>query len=214
MRMPIFTSFIMIVLLTQFAIRRSNHKEQSNEKAFWEKERKANSTRRKSLDGLNYIKIPANRLPFGALPDDKDVVFCEKTITNLIDQKIVNLTGYSNTELKLEYGAPNITNLTTFDQNYTTLVTNLQTWGLHLYNAALYEEALMVLEFAASTRTDVSGTYKLLCDMYQTKLGYSKEVMTKKIKALVPIAESLRSLSRDSIVEYLNSYLEVEENPT
>ena len=127
MRMPIFTSFIMIVLLTQFAIRRSNHKEQSAENAFWEKELKANSTRRKSLDGLNYINIPANNLPFGALPDDGDVLYCEKIIKNLMEQKIVNLTGYSNTDLKLEYGAPNITELTIYDQNYTTLVTNLQT---------------------------------------------------------------------------------------
>ena len=64
------------------------------------------------------------------------------------------------------------------------------------------------MEFAASTRTDVSSTYKLLCDMYQTKLGLSKEMMHKKIDALIPIAESLRSLSRDSIVDYLNSFKE------
>ncbi len=208
MRMPIFTSFILIVLLTQFAIRRSNHREQSKEEDFWNKELEANSTRRKSLDGLNYIKIPANKLPWGSLPEDDEVIFCEKTITNLMEQKIVNLTGFTNPELKLEYAAPNTTELTAYDQNYTTLVTNLQTWGQHLYNAALYEEALMVLEFAASTRTDVSATYKLLCDMYQTKLGLSKEMMDKKIEALIPIAESLKSLSRDSILNYLNSFKE------
>ena len=208
MRLPIFTSFILIVILTNIAIHRNDAKIKKNDDDFWDKELKANGTRRKSLDSLNYIQIPFNLLPFGAMKENDEVVFCENTITRLAEQKIVNLTGITNTDLKLQYGAPNINLLTSYDQNYTTLVTNLQKWADELYNASLYEEAATVLEFAISTRTDVTATYKLLCDLYKNKLPIDSAVAQTKIKALLPVAESLNSLSRSNIISILNEALE------
>ncbi len=205
MKLPILTSFILFVLATQFAIKRSNDREQKSEDDFWDKERRANSTRRKSLDGLDYITIPVDRLPFGMMPDNDEVLWSEKLIKNLAEQKVVNLTGYTNTDLKLEYGAPNITELTVYDQNYTTLVTNLQQWGKALADAGFYKEAQTVLEFAVSTRTDVTQTYRLLCDLYKTKLDMTGDEITRKIDSMIPIAESLNSLSKDTIISILRS---------
>lgn len=207
MRLPVFTSFIMIVLITNLAIRRSNEKARKAEENFWEKERRANSTRRKSLDSLNYISIPVDELPFGICPQNDEILFCEKNITRLKDQKIVNFTGITNTDLKLEYGAPNITLLTTYDQNYTTLVTILQKWALELDREGFYKEAASILEFSISTKSDVTASYKLLCDLYKNKLSLSDYEIENKIRKLLPIAESLNSLSRDNIVYTLNSYL-------
>ncbi len=207
MRFPFFTTFIIFVILTQFFMRRSSNKEQYDNDSFWEKESKANSTRRKSLDALSYITIPMDKLPFGKMPDDEEVLFCEKAVQRLSEQKIVNLTGFTNTDLKLKWGAPNMPALTNYDQNYTTLVTSLQKWGQLLYDAAHYEDALTVLEFALSTRTDVTSTYRLLLDMYQTKLGLSSSEAESKIKAMVPIAESLNSLSKEPILALLKDYL-------
>lgn len=208
MRLPIFTSFILIVILTNIAIHRNDAKIKKNDDDFWDKELKANGTRRKSLDSLNYIQIPFNRLPFGAMKDNDEVVFCENTITRLSEQKIVNLTGITNTDLKLQYGAPNINLLTTYDQNYTTLVTHLQKWADLLYNASLFEEAATVLEYAVSTRTDVTATYKLLCDLYKNKLPIDKTASEKKIRALLPVAESLNSLSKANIISIIQAALE------
>ena len=205
MRLPFFTTFIVFVILTQFFMRRSSNKEQIDNDEFWEKESRANRTRRKSLDGLCYITIPTDDLPFGLEPENDEILFCERTIRRLSEEKIVNLTGYSNTDLKLEWGAPNITALTNFDQNYTTLVTSLQKWGQLLYDNGHYEQAKAVLEFSLSTRTDVTATYKLLVDLYTNKLGLSSEDSSRKIEAMIPIAESLRSLSRDSIVNMLKN---------
>ena len=207
MRLPVFTSFILIVILTNIAIHRNDAKIKKNDDDFWDKELRANGTRRKSLDGLNYIKIPMDQLPFGAVKGNDEIDFCERTITRLSEQKIVNLTGITNTDLKLEYGAPNITSLTNYDQNYTTLVTNLQKWGKELYDASLYKEAASVLEFSISTNTDVTATYKLLCDLYKNKLSLSSEEAESKIRALLPIAESLNSLSKENIISILRSNL-------
>ena len=207
MRFPFFTSFIIFVIITQMAIRRTNNMDQSNNDEFWAKESKANSTRRKSLEGLNYISIPLDKLPFGTMPEDDEVLFCERAIQTLSSKKIVNLTGFTNTDLKLEYGAPNISALTNYDQNYTSLVTNLQKWGKLLYDAGFYKEASIILEFSVSTRTDVTASYRLLCDMYQTKLGLTSGEFDQKIRAMIPVAESLKSLSKEPILNLLNSYL-------
>ena len=211
MRLPVFTSFIMIVLITNFAIRRSNEKARKDEENFWNKELRANSTRRKSLDSLNYIIIPVDKLPFGAIKGNAEVDFCEKNILRLSDQKIVNFTGITNTDLKLEYGAPNITLLTTFDQNYTTLVTTLQKWAHELNEAGLYKEAACVLEFSISTKSDVTASYKLLCDIYKNRLSLSSPELENKIRAILPIAESLNSLGKNNIVYLLNSCLDDKE---
>ncbi len=205
MRLPFFTSFIIFVVLTNIFIFRSNKRDQKKEDDFWSKELEANSTRRKSLDNLSYIKIPVDKLPFGKLPDNDEVLACEKVVRTLSERKVVNLTGITNTDLKLEYGAPNITELTTYDQNYTQLVTSLQKWGKELYDAGLYEDAAKVLEFSVSTRTDVTATYRLLCDMYTSKLGLSLDASKQKKEALLPVAESLNSLSKGQIVELINS---------
>ncbi|WP_026527563.1 hypothetical protein [Butyrivibrio sp. VCD2006] len=207
MRLPVFTSFILIVILTNIAIHRNDAKIRKNEEDFWDKELRANSTRRKSLDSLNYIRVPLDKLPFGAVKGNDEIDFCERTITRLADQKIVNLTGITNTDLKLEYGAPNITSLTTYDQNYTTLVTNLQKWGKELYDASLYKEATDVLEFSISTKTDVTATYKLLCDLYKNKLSLSSSESSAKIRSLIPVAESLNSLSKENILSILHEAL-------
>ncbi len=211
MRFPFFTTFIIFVILTQYFMRKSSSKEQYDNDSFWEKELKANRTRKKSLDALCYITIPYDKLPFGKMPENEEVLFCEKAIRRLEDEKIVNLTGYSNTDLKLEWGAPNITALTAYDQNYTTLVTTLQKWGKLLYDASFYEDAQTILEFSLSTRTDITATYRLLLDMYRSKLGLSKEESERKIKAMVPVAESLKSLSRDNILELLNNEINEKE---
>ena len=201
MKLPIFTSFILLVIITQIAIRRSDSKAQKAENDFWERERQANGTRRKSLENLNYIHIPLDKLPFGIMPENTEVMSCESGIKGLSNVKIVNFTGYSNTDLKLEYGAPNITELSNYDQNYTLLVTTLQKWAKELYNAGYYAEATTILEYAVSTRSDITASYRLLCDMYQSKLGLSTDEMKKKVDALVPIAESLNSLSKTQILE-------------
>ena len=125
----------------------------------------------------------------------------------VVDEKIVNFTGITNTDLKMEYGAPNITVLTQYDQNYTSLVIALQNWGEALYNSGYYEDAAKVLEFSVKTRTDISSTYRLLVDMYKTKLGLNESEMRKKLEGMLPIAKALNALSRTQITKMIEEGL-------
>jgi len=164
---------------------------------FWEKELAANRTKRKPLDDLNYIQIPLDTFPMSVLSDNPVILECHEILTELSTEKIVNLTGISNTDLKLQYGAPNIKILSAYDQRYTTLARTLQTFGNELYENGYTNEARTVLEFAVSTHTDISSTYKLLCKIYK------EQNQPQKINELLPIAKELNSGLKNSIVQML-----------
>ena len=184
-------------------MRRTSRKVEEKEASFWEKELESNNVRKKSLENLEYIHIPFDLLPFGTAGDDPSLQSAEDELTALKDEKIVNLTGISNTDLKLEYGTANITPLSQYDQNYTALVCSLQKWGQALYDLGRFEDAAKVLEFAVKTRSDITATYRILIDLYKTKLGLSEDEIKKKLDALIPIAKNLNSLSRQTILKML-----------
>lgn len=197
MKIPIFAIFIVFVVWLTYELQKSNRRDEANRNAFWEKERLANSTRRKPLDDLAYITIPFEKLPTDLYTEENPVKEYLQILHSISESPIVNLTGISNTDLKLQYGAPNIDLLTKYDQNYTMLARTLQQWASFLYEKGNIEQAKEVLEFAISTGTDVSSTYRLLCKIYK------EENTPDKIKSLYPAAEALNSLMKPSILRIL-----------
>ncbi len=181
------SSLIVFCILIAYENRKHKKMIEKAEKDFWETEKLANSTRKKSLDSLNYILIPFEKLPMQILIDNSVVAECHRLLTELSTQKIVNLTGFTNTELKLAYGTANINCLSDYDQNYTLLVRTLQSWAEQLFLAGYEKEAQTILEFSISTNTDVSHSFYLLADIYD-KIGE-----TDKKKDLITIAENLKS---------------------
>lgn len=197
MKFPFLASFIIFILVITRAIKRHTRLTEHQEKSFWAKEREANNVRRKSLDGLDYIQIPFDRLPVDTMKDHAGVQECLELLHSLSACKIVNFTGYTNTELKLQYGAANITPLSQYDQNYTLLVCTLQKWADILYQAGYRQEAGSILEFAVSTHTDVSKSYYTLAKIYQERND------VRQIDTLIQTAEKLHSLSGRTIVRTL-----------
>ncbi len=200
MKMPFFASFIVFLILVSYEISKSRRQTAKMENSFWEKEYRANSTRRKSLEHLNYITIPFDTLPMDTLTEDETVRECHQILRGLDDSPIVNFTGISNTDLKLQYGAPNIDLLMRYDQNYTTLACTLQKWAEKLYHAGHIAEARRILEFAVSTGTDVSGCYRLLASVY------AAEGRREEIGRLKEQAKSLKSGTKNIIVRILQEY--------
>ncbi|HKM35208.1 MAG TPA: hypothetical protein VJY54_10775 [Lachnospiraceae bacterium] len=189
----------LIVFCGLIAYENKKHKKivEKSEKNFWETESKANSTRKKSLDDLNYITIPFKKLPMDILKENAEIVECHRLLEELSTQKIVNLTGFTNTDLKLKYGTANISYLSDYDQSYTLLVRTLQSWAEHLYTSGYITEAQTILEFSISTNTDVSHSYYLLADIYD------KNGDTEKKLELTNIAEKLNSSMNKVIVRTL-----------
>lgn len=198
MNFALLASSIVMVLVIAHNIKRQKKFNARTESEFWAREHKANSTRRRSLDGLDYITVPLENFPTHILQQDSDVAECISTLEALTSQKIVNLTGYSNTDLKLEYGTANITPLSEYDQNYTVLVRTLQKWADILIDNGYTEEAAVLMKFAVDTGSDVSSTYYKLADYYASKGD------EERIRYLKGMAGSLRSSNRDIILRHLN----------
>ena len=197
MNLGFLASFIALIAVIYFSIRRQNKQYRQEEAAFWNRERRANSVRRKSLDGLAYITIPLETFPTRLLTENTVVQECIDTLVSLTSRKIVNLTGWSNTDLKLEYGTANINLLAEYDQNYTVLVRTLQKWADELLAAGFQDEAAVLMDFAVNTGTDVGATYSKLAD-YRASRG-----QWEQIDLLIEKAQSLNSLNKDIILKHL-----------
>ncbi len=201
MNIGFLASFITFSLLVYYNVKKWSGKSRRQESDFWARESAANAVRRKPLDGLPYIKIPLESFPTHLLNDNSEVLECIEVMETLSDQKIVNLTGWTNTDLKLEYGTANITALSEYDQSYTLLVRTLQRWADVLTEAGYREEAAILMKFAVSTNTDVSRTYYQLADYWASKKEWGE------IQQLLHTAEGLRSSNREVIVRHLKEVL-------
>lgn len=197
MKVLFLSSLIMFCIVLAYTNKKHRKLEEKYLKDFWDREQKANNTRKKSLDNLEYITIPFDALPMDILQADPAIKEMHTLLKNLSSQKIVNLTGYTNTDLKLAYGTANITVLSEYDQNYTLLVRTLQDWAKRLYAEGFMTETKSILEFAVSTGTDVSQSYYLLADIYDK----SGEAFKKE--ALVEAARQIRSPLQKVIVRTL-----------
>ncbi|SFR71813.1 tetratricopeptide repeat protein [Anaeromicropila populeti] len=200
MKLPI-VAILVLLWIVIFSIKKSKVERLENEssKKFWEKERSSNMVRKSDISQLPYIQIHLNQLPFQE-SDDTVLLQYQDTITSLSEKQILNLTGKTNTDLKLEYGPGNLEFLSACDQNFTLLARTLYNWGLYLYHQNQLEHAVTVLEFGIQCKTDVSGNYLILAELYN-KLG-----KPEKISELLSVASSLNTLMKNSIINSLNNY--------
>lgn len=198
MKFPFLASFIVFVVWLKYELGKSSKKKINAESDFWKNEQRANEVRKKPLNDLAYIEVPMGILPYDLLPDIPEIKDAQEKIASLAGKKIVNLTGYTNTELKFTYGTANITVLSEYDENFTTLVSAIQQWASALCENDHEKEAIPMLEFAIDAGSDVRGSYGLLFDYYV------REFDDVKIEHLKDKAASLNSLNKESILRLLS----------
>lgn len=194
----IISTFPITFLLLAFVFFLNLNARKSSSSTLVERESKANATRKKDLSNLHYITLTEKNLP-QIETNDEILLSCQKKLTLLSDEKIVNFTGYTNTDLKLEYGAANLNILSEYDSNFTELCRTLNKFGHRLHELGFIREARDVLEYAISIDSDVSKTYRLLGEIYVTAGEYDK------INSLIESANNLNSLSKTSIINALNA---------
>ena len=218
------TVFLPFVIIFTILLRRSTKKSQDQNKAFWERELAANATRKKDIENLPYISFDPGSVPMHHELDDERAEEYMRELSSLAGKRILNCTGKSNTDLKLEYGAPNITKLTEYDGNYTVLVRSLarlaEKYILHATTMGLEDvstdsdrtsaptggaadalrlrsDAKKLLEYSVSIGSDVRLCYELLSDIY------IEDGDTASVEKLKTAAESLNSLSKEPILRML-----------
>ena len=168
---------------------------------FLELERKANLTPRKDISHLPYIKVPVDSLPLDLPTDKEEVLERQDIIRSMADKKVLNLTGRTNTDLKLEYGAPNINILSAADNNYTRLVQAIAYLASDYIDSGHKEEAIQLLEYGISIGTDSKKNYLTLASLYK------EQGQESRIRDLIVSAENINSLLKDSIIASLQELL-------
>ncbi|CRZ35343.1 hypothetical protein DFR55_10783 [Herbinix hemicellulosilytica] len=189
---------IIFVLWLNYEIRKNNRLAKKSSEEFWEKEANANMSRKTDISNLDYIRIPYEKLPLNDTPDDT-INFYRDTILSQSDKKILNLSGFSNTELKLKYGAANLSKLSEYDNNFTVLVATLHKWGERLYQQGYHNEALAVLEAAVDCKSDVRKTYELLAQIYMAHGS------PDKIDNLIDAINRINIAGKENLVLKLNN---------
>ena len=169
MKLPIPVFFTATVIFTEvLAVKRAKHTRLQNEanESFLERERLANATRRKDISGLDYLPFSADALPLSNV-SDPELLQHETVLKELSGKKIINLSMYSNTDLKLMYGPANLNELTECDDNYHLLASTLLSYADRKISLGYANDAVSILEYAMSLKIDSSKIYLLLAELYQ-----------------------------------------------
>lgn len=198
MPIPIFfVLFIIIIVYFSYKTRIVSREEDRKRKEFWELETKANFTRKKDISQLNYITIDLNALPIDKNTTDPLINEYQDKVIALSQEKILNLNPMTNTQLKLTYGSANLDLLTSYENNYTSLIRTLYIWANYLVKLNKTEDAIKVLEYGLLLNTDISEHFILLGKLYKENNN------TIKFEKLINKAEELDSLLKNKIINNL-----------
>jgi len=185
----------------QYKIFRARSAETQRSAAFWEREQRANFTRKQPLPTEEYIQIPLDKLPFSDTSDPEEREL-QDTLHALAKEPIFNASGMTNTDIKLTYGTANFPLISKYDQNFLLLQRLLSKWGTLLYNRGDIAKTKTVLEYAISIKTDMKNCYLLLASIYEAEQDYIS------IKDLIDIVkEQQNNLLQASIIEQLKQKL-------
>lgn len=196
----LFAITVLFAIALSFAIKKSNKNEAKEKNEFWQNEHDANFSRKRSLDNLNTIKIPKSIIELVNTVKDKETYTDNaQTICDLEDKGIYNLNGISNTNVKLEYGAANMSVLSEYDDNYASLIKALDQIGIAFFEDEIYEDSKAILEYATEIGTDILSSYTTLANIY-IKLN-----TPELIHILIKKAEALKSFRGPAIVRSLKA---------
>ncbi|MBD5087924.1 MAG: hypothetical protein HDT30_03770 [Clostridiales bacterium] len=205
--MPVLLPCIIIfVIILKYKLRMVEHQEQATEDNLRQLEQRASLPVKKSLHSLPKIEIPLSDLPFQENVVS-EIKSCQDTIKELSSQTICNLTGISNTNLKLKYGAGNLDEILEYEQNYLLLIKTLSEWGTRLYEQHNYKDAEAVLDYAVFCQSDLRQTYITLTKIYIEQNNLDKvhnlAKKTENIPSTLDLKKSIYNVLNESNDETL-----------
>ncbi|MCR4891931.1 MAG: hypothetical protein K5989_07125 [Lachnospiraceae bacterium] len=157
-------SIILFGLILNHAIRKNNAAYRKVREEFWQKERAANASPLQSIDNLPYVRFPEN-LPLHVATENPRIGEYQETLLNLSKKKILNLTGLSNTDLKMKYGAKNLEELSKADQYFTVVCRTSLSLARSYLEEGFTEEAKALLHFGTEIGSDIKENWTILAEL-------------------------------------------------
>lgn len=194
---PLFlVTFIVFIIWFRVKMKQNNSTISEADEAFWARERNANFVRKKDISNLELLRVNLEELPFSQNPDEREAELAAK-VRKCAEAKMLNLTGYSNTDLKEQYGTGNLEELTDWDQNFMYFIRSLSQWGNYLYEKKDYSRTRSIMEYSIEIGSDISTVY--------TTLGaiYAREHNWDKVDELISLVEASDFPLKDSMLKKL-----------
>ncbi|MBQ8914030.1 MAG: hypothetical protein IJ054_08320 [Lachnospiraceae bacterium] len=180
------------------AIAYQNKKAKRSLAEFWNRESEANSVRRADISNLDYITLSFDKLPINEV---KNAGFSDiyDELIRLSEKKFINLSEYTNTDLKMMYGPANLEALSEYDNNYSQLIRLLNKLSKEFIKIDKTDAAKKVLCYSIEIGSDLSTDYEMLGKIYLD----SKD--TAGFKKLEEKAADINSLSKNLIISKLDN---------
>lgn len=195
---PIFTIFLIFVVVLNIALRRQSRSQEEVDKRFWDQELEANNTRKQDISGLDYLTIPVDKIPQNLGTES------EKALLRLASEKMLNLTGQTNTDLKRKYGIANLEILSEYEANFTAYVSALSAYTAELIEDGQRDAARELLELAIAQRADSCTVYTRLARLY------CEDGQAQKVQDLIDKAQTFDSISGRIIVGKLKELFDAD----
>lgn len=196
MSLPIFLiCFIVFAIWLRVKMKRGNSGKEELD-AFLERENQANFARKQDISNLDYLSVNLDDLPFVESSDAKEISLQNEVRKNG-QRKMIDLSAYTNTDLKEKYGPANLEELSDCDQSYLLFTRNLSLWGTYVYEKEDYTRAKVIMEYAKNIGSDISSVYTTLGNIY------AREGDFKKVDALIEEVEASDFALKASILKTL-----------
>ena len=190
-------SFLALCFVVSRNVSRFKKTHGQSRESLLERESEANSVRKADISTLPYIEIPLDTLPdtlsacgHSGLADE---------LYALAGKKILNLSMYTNTDLKMMYGPANLDTLSACDDAYADLILLLNKIGKTLLEANDVSSAEQFLSYAVSIGSDITASYTMLATIYADQHDKNQ------LNELIQKAETITSLSGRTIQIKLHS---------
>ena len=183
LKIPVFGLVMIFVIWLTYELKKHTKYEKKTTADFWERERQADSVRRRSTADVTYITVDESFLPKNRGDKESELYSLCNRILNFSDKKVADLSSMTNTELKEKYGTANFTSLSEADTNFTALVPLLGRLTEYLYEEGRIVEAETVADYCVKNGV---MTYQVLNTL---GLIYCDINASDKLESLIEIAE-------------------------
>ena len=191
-------SFLALCFVVSRNVSRFKKTHGQSRETLLERESEANSVRKADISSLPYIEIPLHTLPVDALYTCSHSELADE-LCALADKKILNLSMYTNTDLKMMYGPANLDTLSACDDAYADLILLLNKIGKTLIDTNDITDAEQFLTYAITIGSDITTSYTMLASIYADRHD------TCHLDELIHNSETITSLSGKTIQSTLHS---------
>ena len=135
-----FVCFLIFIAWMHYKKRKATKQQEKESSLFWEREEEANHTRNKDISHLPLFTPDITRIPWEGAQNDTILHYLD-ALRRLIESPMMDLSEYTNTDLKLAYGIGNFQTLSTYDETYQNFLQTLTALGRAYMEAGDYTHA-------------------------------------------------------------------------